>query len=885
MENIPENDERVMSIVSMALRQPPAKRESYLRVACENDESLYFETAEVVKREERLGSFLEHSPIRNSDQRRPFEIGQVISDRYEIIREIGEGGMAVVYLAFDRKRNQRIAVKAARLGFHRFLSPELEGALKVRHPNVCLLNQIEDVQTSDGITDFLTMELLEGETLSGRLATDGKLPTGEALEVACQLCAGLAAAHKSGVLHRDFKSSNIILCSSPDGIRAVITDFGLACGIEESGELGGTRRYMAPELSRGEKTSKASDIYALGVVLYEMVTGQPPFEDSADRLTTIPSAPSKLTSGLQSQWDRMILQCLKPAPADRPTDAALVLAGLKKKPVRKLPWLVLTLLVLAIVALPPVRGWLHDFIWPPPNVRLAVLPLDESSDTTIADSGVLQDVSDRVGKLRSGRRTVVVIPPSEALSNRVQTPEQAKKVLHATHALMTTVRRDGDDFVVKGSVIDLNTQVHMRDFSGRYSRETIGTMPAALTGALSLALRLQGTPSAEALSSAATVPYDRGLYLLRRDDESFDDAIPLFKEAAHLDPLSPLPLAGLAEAQVKKFKATKERTHLEEAQRSLAAAESLGPDSVTVRMIAGLLNQTAGQYEKALQDYRRVQDLEPQNVDALLNIASVYNALDMNNEAITAYRRAIELEPEYYGAHRKLGEFYYFRSNYSEAAEQFQQAIKRAPGLFDAYNELAAALSDLGRDDEAERALLVSINLRETADARNSLGAIRAYQKRDEEAVELYERAITLDPHWYVYWLNLADSSRRLGRLHEAAVAYRKGMDLALGELKEDPHDGYTRAFVAYFSARLGDPARAEDEISQAKELSPSDTKVIRRAVLTYEALGQRDQAIDALRDTTPELLRELDRQPDLADFRQDSRFKQVVAKSAKGDN
>jgi len=885
MENISENDERVMAIVSMALRQPPAKRESYLRVACDNDESLYRETVEVVKREERLGSFLEHPPIHNSDHGRPFEIGQVISDRYEIIREIGEGGMAVVYLAFDKKRNQRIAIKAAKPGFHRFLSPELEGALKVRHPNVCLLNQIEDVQTSHGITDFLTMELLEGETLHAHLVTHGKLPSGEALEVACDLCAGLAAAHKSGVLHRDFKSSNIILCSSPEGIRAVITDFGLACSIEESGELGGTRRYMAPELFQGEKTSRASDIYALGVVLYEMVTGQPPFEDSADRRTTLPTTPSTLTSGLQPQWDRMILQCLKPVPADRPEDAGFVLTGLRKKPARKLPWVVLSMLILAVMALPPVRGWLHDLIWQQPNVRLAVLPLEGSSDTTVADGGVLQDVSDRIGQLRSGRRTVVVIPPSEALSNQVQTPEQAKEVLHATHALATSVHRDGDDFVVKGSVIDLNTQVHMRDVSARYSRETVGNMPAALAGTVSLALRLQGAPSAEALSSAATVPYDRGLYLLRRDDESFGAAIPLFEEAAHLDPRSPLPLAGLAEAQVMKFQATKERTYLEDAQRSLSAAESLSPDSVTVRLVAGLLNQTAGQYEKALQDYRRVQDLEPQNVAALLHIASVYNALDMSNEAITAYQKAIELEPGYYKPYRKLGDFYYFRSKYSEAAEQFRKAIERAPGLFDAYNELAAALSDLGRDDEAEKALLKSISLRETAGARNSLGAIRAYQKRDKEAVELYQRAITLDPQDYLYWLNLADSSRRLARKHEAAVAYRKGMDLALATLKEDPHDGYTRAFVAYFSARLGDSARAEDEISQAKELSPSDTKVIRRAVLTYEALGLRDQAIDALRDATPELLRELDRQPDLAGFRQDSRFKQVVAKSAKGGN
>ncbi len=284
-----------------------------------------------------------------------------------------------------------------------------------------------------------------------------------------------------------------------------------------------------------------------------------------------------------------------------------------------------------------------------------------------------------------------------------------------------------------------------------------------------------------------------------------------------------------------------------------------------------------------MEDYRRAQELEPRNVDALLHIASIYNAMDRNNDAIATFRQAIALEPGNYLPYRKLGEFYYFRSNYAEAAAQWKQAIERAPGMVDVYNELAAALSDLGQDDEAEKPLLTSIDLQETADALNMLGAIRDNQKRDSEAADLYKRAIKLDPNVYVYWLNLADSSRRLGRVREAAAAYRKGMDLALAVLKDDPHNGLTRAYVAYFAARLGDPARAEDEIVQAKEEAPSNTKVTRRSVLTYEALGQRDRAIEALNGAPPELFHELDRHPDLADLRQDSRFKEVESKYPNG--
>ena len=875
MEKSEEHDKRLMAIVSIALRQPPMERQRYLRLACEEDELLCQESAELVKQEENCGDFMKSSPIRNLDHQRPFEIGQLLAlDRFEIVREIGEGGMAFVYEAFDRKRNQRIAVKAAKTGFHRLLSSELNGALQVRHWNVCLVNEIHTARTLYGEIDFITMELLEGETLSAKLHIGGNLPEDRALDLAFQLCSGLAAIHEK-LLHRDFKSSNILLCPTSNGLRAVITDFGLACGMEESGTRGGTPRYMAPEVWRGEKTSKASDIFALGVVLYEMVTARFPFDNPLDCMTGPPSAPSSCAVTLGAQWDRIILQCLKADPKHRPADALIVLAALKRSPRQKVPWLLLASIFVAILSIPPVRVWLHDATWPPPSVRLAILPLDTSSDPMLT-AGVLQDVTERVARLRSGQRTIVVIPPSEVSSNHVKSLQQAKEILHATHALQTVIRREGNEFVANESMVDLNTLTHMQDFSGRYTSGTLGSLPAALTGTVSLALRLKSPPASDTLSTAATVTYDRGLYLLRRDDESFDDAIPLFDQATRMDPRSPLPLAGLAEAQIMKFEVTKNRASLEDARRFLLAAESLSPDSVKVRLIAGLLNQTAGQYEKALQDYRRVQDLDPRNVDVLLHIASIYNNLDMNNEAITTYQRAIELEPEYYKTYRKFGQFYYFRSNYSGAAEQFRKAIDLAPGVVDTYNELASALSDLGRDDEAEKTLLASIHLRETADALNSLGAIRAYQERDAEAVSFYTRAVKLDATEYIYWLNMGDSSRRLGRLKEAADAYRKGMGLAQAEVNQNPHDGYPRAFVGYFSARLGARKVAENEIIQAKQEAPDDTKVTRRAVLTYEALGQRDKTIEILKGAPPDLMRELDRHPDLAELRKDSRFIQI---------
>ena len=820
------------------------------------------------------------------DQPRPFEVGEVISNRFEILREIGEGGMGFVYEAFDRKRNQRIAIKAARPGFHRLLSPELQGALQVRHRNVCLVNEIHTTQTAHGEIDFLTMELLEGETLAARLIAGGKLPHDEAFEIAIQICSGLAAAHESGVVHRDLKPGNIMLCrAANEGLRVVIMDFGLAGAVALDANEGGTPGYLAPELIKGEKASFASDIYSLGVILYEIVTGRFPIQEKSSH-SGKPShfaAPSSLNQGLDSKWDQIVLSCLAASPALRTSDAREVIATLKKKPIRKAPFVAAALVLLSVLVVPRVREWLSDLFWPPPNVRLAILPAEGGANGAGISGGMLQDVSDRIGQMTSKHRRVVVIPPLEVQEKHILTSEQARDVLHATHVLQIKLKSEGEELAAQGAVIDLATQAPLREFTGRYSPATVGNMPAAFAGAVSLALGLHSPATPETISPQATPAYDRGLYQLRKDEASFDEAIASFGEAARLDPRSPLPLAGLVEAKVMKFEQADKPDTLDDARRDLDAAESLNPDSPRVRLAAGQLKKTAGQYEDALDDYRSVLAHDPQDAEALRRIAEVYDKLKMPAQAIAAYQKAIELDPDYYAGYHGLGVFYYYHGDYTQAAEQFQKSIERAPGLFDEYTNLGAALDDLGRETEAEKALLTSLKLQETPRALNSMGAMRAYQKRDEEAAAYYKRAVAMDPGNFIYLENLADSERRLGRLHDANASYRKAMDIALLALEQDPRTGSARGYVAYISARLGDRKRAKNEIAQALQMSRGETKVIRNAVLTYEALGERERAIQVLHGAKPELLQELARQPDLSDFRNDSRFKQLEAENSKG--
>ncbi len=885
MTSTHEDDHRVMTIVSAALDKPASEREGYLRLACEGNEELYREVADAVTCEELMGGFLQHPMVALEDPLDLIRPGQIFLDRFEIVRKIGEGGMGIVYEAHDRKRHQRIALKFAKTGFQRLLSPELEGALTVRHPNICLVNEIHTARVDEFEVDFLTMEFVEGETLSSCLARGGESLQREAIEIARQLCAGIAEAHRSGIIHRDLKSGNIMLCrTANEGLRIVIMDFGLAGAAVLDSTEGGTPGYMAPELSKGERASSASDIYALGVILHEIVTGRRPIEEMpADpRKPRRFAAPSSMIKGLGPRWDRVILSCLEESPDLRPSDARKVIAALEKRPIRKGPFIAAALLLVAPLAIPWVREWVRDRIWPPPNVRLAILPL-EGAQNADASGGILQDVSERIRHMSSGRRTVVVMSPSELLDKKVLTLDQARDAVHATHVLQVKLKQQGAVVVAECKIVDLTTRTALREFAGRYSPDTIGTMPAALAGAASLALGLHGPATQEILSPAATPAYDQGLYLLRRDQASFEEAISSFGEAASLDPRSSLPLAGLVEAKVMQFEQADRPDALDDARRDLEAAESLSPDSPRVRLAGGLLKETSGQYEEALEDYRSVLEREPQDEAALRRIGEVYVKLKMPSQAVAAYQKAIQLDPGYYAGYHGLGVFYFYHGDLSQAAEQFQKSIERAPGLFDEYTNLGAALDDLGRDADAEKALQTSLRLHETARALNSMGAMRAYQKRDTEAVTYYQRAVVIDPSEYVYLQNLADSERRLGRVHDARAAYRKAMDIAMMALMRDPRKGYDRGFVAYISARLGDRRRAEDEIAQALQISKDESKVIRKAVLTYEALGERDRAIQVLKGAKPEMLHELDRQPDLADFRLDSRFRQLVAENSNG--
>lgn len=245
----------------------------------------------------------------SEDSRTPLDTlvrpGELLAGRFRIVRELARGGMGIVYEARDQKLDRRIAIKAAQSGRARFLSPEVRNASTVSHPHVCRIFEIYSTPTAAGSVDFITMEFPEGETLASRIAR-GSLTDTEARAIALQLCAGLAEAHRNHVVLGDVKPQNIILSHAADGApRAVIMDFGLAQGPSQRGSSCGTPGYLAPELLAGGTSSVASDLYALGVILHELVARLRPRERAVELASTIttPTGPTQALAGTGQPTD------------------------------------------------------------------------------------------------------------------------------------------------------------------------------------------------------------------------------------------------------------------------------------------------------------------------------------------------------------------------------------------------------------------------------------------------------------------------------------------------------------------------------------------------------------------------------------------------------
>jgi tetratricopeptide (TPR) repeat protein len=352
MDNTPEQSARLRQYFDEAVNLPQPEREALIeRVRRDEGDEMADQLANMLKADEPTRT-MDAPPghlLRPAEPEEPsaFRDGEVVLGRFQIVRLLGWGGMGEVYEAHDQELGLPVALKTVRRdligdrGLLRRFKQEVQLGKQVTSPYVCRIHELFMLPEKGhhGVAAFLTMELLKGTTLAKRIK-QGPLPWTEAEPTAIELCHGLDAIHAAGMVHRDFKPGNVMLARRGNVTQAVVTDFGLALRPEESphltrtGGIVGAPAYMPPEQFQGRKVSPATDVYALGLVLYEMATGKRPFEqetplDAADRRAEPFPPASSVRPGVPGRVDRVIEKCLEYEPADRFQTAAEVARALQ----------------------------------------------------------------------------------------------------------------------------------------------------------------------------------------------------------------------------------------------------------------------------------------------------------------------------------------------------------------------------------------------------------------------------------------------------------------------------------------------------------------------------------------------------------------------------
>jgi eukaryotic-like serine/threonine-protein kinase len=879
-----QDDDLVMNLVELAMSQPPETQETYVRTACAGDTELFTQVWDYVRWNNRMQDFL-LEPLFPALRQHRFQPGDLLAERFRIVREVAQGGMGIVYEARDEKLGRRIALKCAKSGFRKRLPPEVRHASEISHPNVCKIFEIHTASTASGEIDFLTMEFLEGETLAARLHR-GQLPEAEAGVIGPQICAGLAEAHRNQVVHGDLKSNNVILTQDAAGaVRAVITDFGLArkplgpagdnpgswaTSALGSSQAGGTPDYMAPELWKGEKPSAASDVYALGVILYELAAGHLPYPKEIqwqDRLKQKPPAVSH-------RWNSIVQKCLDPDPAKRFRDASEVASALE--PSRTLRW---WLAAAAAVLLAVISGLVtfQRATAPQESVRLAVLPFQAGPDAAALASAVSRDAAAELAHLKGDKRTRVrMIPLTDVTRRNVDSAAKAQAALGATHVVQGTITREDGRVLLHAYLTDTRTQANAGDWKAEYAPGEVRYAAAALAGMVTASLHLP-PPAMAPVNAKARQDYVAGLAYMRRNS-TVDKALPLLESAVTADPDSPLAWAGLAEAQWFKYFITDDQAWLDRASESLRHAQDRNPDLAPVHRVAGLLRANAGYYEQAEAEYQRAIELEPSNGDAYRRLGQVYERNNRLDQALAQYKKAEEVDPNYFKVYQDLGAYYSLRGDDREAVRQLEKCVRLAPDEPDPHRVLGTAYENLGRFAEAERESREAVKLEPTPIALANVALALMYQGRDREAIPFLVQAASQSPAANPWWMDLGIAYQRANLPEKSKQAFGQGLEQAKKAMERDPRDGDVRARLAFLSARVGDRNRAESEIAQALQLSPESNITRGLAVWTYEALGQRENTWSVLKTSSDDVLLDAARWPDLAELHQDSRFQQLIA-------
>ncbi|MBO0860255.1 MAG: protein kinase [Chloracidobacterium sp.] len=733
---------------------------------------------------------------------------------YRILDKLGSGGMGEVYLAEDARLGRKLALKILPAEFtqapDRVARFELEAraASALNHPNIITIYEVGEHEGAH----FIATEFIEGRTLRQVLAPGG-MPLNEALEIAIQTAGALQAAHEAGITHRDIKPENVMI--RPDGYVKVL-DFGLAKLTEKSGPkiapadpgkvdkeaatifrpvtdpgtVIGTVTYMSPEQARGLRVDARSDIFSLGVMLYEMIAGRPPFDGatSIDVISAIlvrePTPISRLVAGIPSECEWSLNKALRKDREDRYDTVRSFLSDLKLLKSRlnfeaelaragqPAPLFEMTSgTPISEAVTTELSGVVDDLISSPARRSsgkaidsLAILPLINDGDDAEMEylgDGITESIINSLTQLPQLR----VIPRSTVFryKGQITSPEEIGRELGVRAVLTGRILQHGDSLIVKTELVDVGRQTQLwgeqyrRSFTDIFSlqddisREISGKLRLQLSGEERRKLVKHHTDNTE-----AWLLYQKGRYYVhKRTPDWIKKGVECFLQATDLDPNYALAYAGLAEAYGFLASSTGGQPPREAYPKAKAAAmkaleldKTLGEAHCTLGFFRLLYDWNLAAAE---EEFRRAIELSPNFANAWDGCGFYLKATGQSEASIRASQRAQELEPLSLFITLSLAWAYYFAREYDRAIEQGAKALDMDPNFGFAYWHRGMAYIQQNRFGDAVNALRKAISLSGPATTFISyLGYAKARLGKGREARQMIAQLERVSKRQYV---------------------------------------------------------------------------------------------------------------------------------------
>jgi serine/threonine-protein kinase len=848
--------------------------------------------------------------------------------RFVISRRLGSGGMGQVYGAEDTTLKRFVAIK--RMSPHaksteadrKRLLKEAQRSSALNHQNV---GSVYDVIEHAGEL-WVVMEYIEGETLRHRLQQP--ISTDEFFAIATQCCEGLQAAHDKGIIHGDIKPENIMLTP---GNRVKILDFGVARrawnsnpnditkSMETMTASGGTPAYMAPEVLLQQPDDGRSDIFSLGLVFYEMLGGEQPFESNSlattiARIVHVNPPPLK---NVPAPLAAVVSRAIAKDPNARYANAAALLEDLRRvqqggKPARA-PSLgigtgagvsrsyrllialgIVVVIVALLMAYPPVRRmYFPSAVRNTPESQpsalpqtkiLAVLPFTAAANAdpkvTALGEGLVGSIAAKLGKLTEDR-AFEVVPPGTLQEKKVSNLPDAAKMFGANLGLTLTLESQSSDLVkVTYSLLNAQTNVAVGGGSVTVPTTDAFAVEQNVTQGTVKALRLQLLPEEEAAlkyhgtDNAEAYQYylqAQGYVLDHTKTERLDIAALMARDALKLDPNFGMAKAVLGKSYWFKYDNTKQKQWVAPAQSACNDAVKLGNAGAAGHVCLGLINDGTGHYPEAAAEYQLALGLEPTNEEAVTGLAVAYEHEGKITDAEKAYQQAIQTHPNSRYSYNLFGTFYRRRNEYDKALQMYGKAVQIAPDWYGTYVNIGAIYFEIGQYDKAIDPLMKSIAIRPSYPGYVNLGAAYFGLGKFDDAAKAYQEAIKLDPQQQVVWGDLGAALYYSGRKDQAEGPHRKAIALALEDLKVNPHDAELLSTLSGYYSMLGDRKNSLLYLGQALQYGHNDKNVLLDAAGVYNKLGDTGLAIEWLAKAmqagyTPEHIRGLREFDNLAD-------------------